>query len=396
MKSSVVNIESIENNSFGTGFVIHADVRGVYILTCKHVVEDVVRPVVENVLAKVIAQGDFIDMAVLYVSKLHLEPLPLQINECGSREVDVIGFSNFNQTMTQKKHISATLYKEAIELHSKEDDLFYTVRKIQANDGFNFDRGNSGSPVICKESGNVIAMISNKEGSSIGYAIDIANLKEVWKEMPEGLLHYAQPTIEAVSGEKEESIPEPKKNPIDQTVEKKSSPLQYILTLLILIGIAFGTYTYYQEQQRQTDKYDELQRQKEKERLEQEARQRADDLARERERQRMLEEQRKAEEAAKAEERARVERERRELEAQKVVQFDLVLTNSGNNKILTIKKIREITGLGLKESKAAVDNLPSVLLKGVSEEEANRFKQQIESTGAACELRKKILLRPTR
>jgi len=147
MKNSVVNIESVINNSFGTGFVIDRDEKGVFVLTCQHVLDDVVTPVVESVLAKVVAKSDFIDMAVLYVSKLHLEPLSLQVDECDSLDVEVIGFSHFNKSLSQKKHIDATLYKESIELHSNNDDLFYTIRKIKANDGFNFDRGNSGSPL---------------------------------------------------------------------------------------------------------------------------------------------------------------------------------------------------------------------------------------------------------
>ena len=188
MKNSIVNIESVSNKAFGTGFVIDADDKGVYILTCQHVLDDVETPVVENVLAKVIAKGEFIDMAVLYVSKVAIKALPLQTKSSDNLEVEVIGFSTFNKTLTQKKHIKATLYEEAIELHSKENDEFYTVRKIKANDGFNFDRGNSGSPVISKSSGTVIAMISNKEGSDLAYAIDIENLKRVWKDVPLTLL----------------------------------------------------------------------------------------------------------------------------------------------------------------------------------------------------------------
>ena len=76
MKSSVVNIESVSNSSFGTGFVIDSDERGVYILTCGHVV----------------AKGEFVDIAVLYVSRLHLSPLLLQVDECDSLDIEVIGW----------------------------------------------------------------------------------------------------------------------------------------------------------------------------------------------------------------------------------------------------------------------------------------------------------------
>ena len=243
MRNSVVNIESVTNSSFGTGFVIDSDEKGIYVLTCQHVVDDVETPVVENVLAKVIAKGNFIDMAVLYVSKLHLEALPLQTQECDHLDVEVIGFSHFNKSLTQKKHINATLYQESIELHSKEDDAYYNVRKIKANDGFNFDRGNSGSPVICKSSGNIIAMISNKEGNDLAYAINIENLKEVWKDAPNKLFEKPSVVIEPVSGTKDEPTQETKKEPVTPTPKSSSSTLKYLIAFAIMLGVGFGTYT---------------------------------------------------------------------------------------------------------------------------------------------------------
>ena len=271
MRNSIVSIESVSNNSFGTGFVIESDEKGVYILTCQHVVDDVETPVVENVLAKVIAKGGFIDMALLYVSKLHLEPLPLQEKECNQLDVEVIGFSHFNQSLTQKKHIKATLYQELIELHSKEEDAYYNVRKIKANDGFNFDRGNSGSPVICKSSGNVIAMISNKEGNDIGYAIDIVNLKEVWSDVPSRLFKKPRAVIEPVSGTKEEATTEVNTTRKDETLVTTqsggSSMVKYFIALAIILGIGFGTYTTMvkkdKEKQEEAAKKREIQRQKE-------------------------------------------------------------------------------------------------------------------------------------
>jgi len=246
MKSSVVNIESVSNNAFGTGFVIDSNEKGVYILTCQHVLDDVETPVVENVLAKVIARGEFIDMAVIYVSKLQLKPLILQETVCENLEVEVIGFSIFNKTLTQKKHIDATLYKKSIELHSKEDDDFYTVRKIKANDGFNFDRGNSGSPVICKKSGAVIAMVSNKEGSELAYAIDIKNLKSIWEKPPSKLFQAIpkeQKTIEKTE-EIIEEISGKKEIPLKPLINKKKSPiLKYFFFVLLLLGFLITAYT---------------------------------------------------------------------------------------------------------------------------------------------------------
>jgi large subunit ribosomal protein L7/L12 len=68
-------------------------------------------------------------------------------------------------------------------------------------------------------------------------------------------------------------------------------------------------------------------------------------------------------------------------------EFDVVLTDAGEKKINAIKVVRAITGLGLKEAKAAVEDAPSVLKAGVSKDEADELKKQIEEAGAKCELK---------
>jgi len=73
--------------------------------------------------------------------------------------------------------------------------------------------------------------------------------------------------------------------------------------------------------------------------------------------------------------------------AEEQTEFDVVLTDAGAKKINAIKVVRAITGLGLKEAKAAVEDTPSVLKEAVSKEEAEEFKKQIEEAGASCELK---------
>ena len=68
-------------------------------------------------------------------------------------------------------------------------------------------------------------------------------------------------------------------------------------------------------------------------------------------------------------------------------EFDVVLTGAGEKKINAIKVVRAITGLGLKEAKAAVEDAPTVLKESVSKDEAEDFKKQIEEAGASCELK---------
>jgi len=74
-------------------------------------------------------------------------------------------------------------------------------------------------------------------------------------------------------------------------------------------------------------------------------------------------------------------------EVEEQTEFDVVLTGAGAKKINAIKVVRAITGLGLKEAKAAVEEVPTVLKEGVSKEEAEEIKKQIEEAGASCELK---------
>ncbi|ADV47208.1 50S ribosomal protein L7/L12 [Nitratifractor salsuginis] len=68
-------------------------------------------------------------------------------------------------------------------------------------------------------------------------------------------------------------------------------------------------------------------------------------------------------------------------------EFDVVLTSPGAKKINVIKVVRAVTGLGLKEAKAAVEETPTVIKEGVSKEEAEELKKQFEEAGATVELK---------
>mgnify|MGYP000855149574 CR=1 FL=1 len=73
--------------------------------------------------------------------------------------------------------------------------------------------------------------------------------------------------------------------------------------------------------------------------------------------------------------------------AEEQTEFDVVLVSGGEKKVNAIKAVREITGLGLKEAKGAVDAAPSVLKEGVSKEEAESMKAKLEEAGATVELK---------
>ena len=68
-------------------------------------------------------------------------------------------------------------------------------------------------------------------------------------------------------------------------------------------------------------------------------------------------------------------------------EFTVVLTNVGTNKINTIKVVREVTSLGLKEAKDLVDGAPKTLKEGVSKDEAEAIKKKFADAGAAVELK---------
>ena len=67
--------------------------------------------------------------------------------------------------------------------------------------------------------------------------------------------------------------------------------------------------------------------------------------------------------------------------------FDVILESAGSQKIKVIKVVREITGLGLKEAKALVDEAPKAIKEGVEKDEAEELKSKLEEVGATVELK---------
>jgi large subunit ribosomal protein L7/L12 len=73
--------------------------------------------------------------------------------------------------------------------------------------------------------------------------------------------------------------------------------------------------------------------------------------------------------------------------AEEKTSFDVVLNEAGGQKIQVIKVVRALTGLGLKEAKDLVDSAPKPVKEGVTQEEADSIKGQLEEAGAAVELK---------
>jgi len=68
-------------------------------------------------------------------------------------------------------------------------------------------------------------------------------------------------------------------------------------------------------------------------------------------------------------------------------EFDVILTAFGDKKIQVIKEVRAITGLGLKDAKALVDEVPKPVKEGVAKDEAEKIKAQLEEAGAQVEVK---------
>ena len=74
-------------------------------------------------------------------------------------------------------------------------------------------------------------------------------------------------------------------------------------------------------------------------------------------------------------------------EVEEKTEFDVELTEIGPNKVKVIKVVRELTGLGLKEAKEAVDSAPKVIKEGISKEEAEAAKAAIEAEGGVVTIK---------
>lgn len=73
--------------------------------------------------------------------------------------------------------------------------------------------------------------------------------------------------------------------------------------------------------------------------------------------------------------------------AEEKTEFDVVLADAGASKMGVIKLVKEITGLGLKEAKALVDEAPKTIKEGASKADAEEIKKQLEEAGAKVELK---------
>ncbi len=181
---SIVRIYDKESNSFGTGFVIDEDSEGSYILTGSRILEYAKKLVIDELAIEIIAfnVNDEIELAVIYVKKLFSLPFQLSSSLCENTNVAFRGYSIF----TKDKFIIKT--QEALLVNGLS--VMKNVEHYQIElEGINsIEKGMTGSPLFCPESGDVIGVLSIKKGNKIGYVIPIFNLPKIWEDMPKDLL----------------------------------------------------------------------------------------------------------------------------------------------------------------------------------------------------------------
>ena len=73
--------------------------------------------------------------------------------------------------------------------------------------------------------------------------------------------------------------------------------------------------------------------------------------------------------------------------AEEQTEFDVILKAAGASKLAVVKLVKDLTGAGLKEAKDMVDSAPTAIKEGVSKDEANKLKEQLEKAGAKVELK---------
>ena len=193
MNDALVLITNSENQSFGTGFVIKKELDYSYILTCSHVVEHTPNTLfADSIKAEIIYIGssDGLDLAVLKV-KIDRKPLELLDRECDSFEIK--GFKSFKNSDHILEPIDCKLDTK-VQFRPKNGGIVYAW-KLNIDISDTVERGYSGSPLICKESGKVVGIISNRNGKKYSFAISINHLKDIWKDIPKNLIKEEEYTL---------------------------------------------------------------------------------------------------------------------------------------------------------------------------------------------------------
>mgnify|MGYP000349312696 CR=1 FL=1 len=178
MHNSVLKVSNIDDTVLGTGFVVHLDEKGTYVVTCGHVVNDCGDSIfVEGNQATIVANhySEGIDLAVLHLEDLKIEPLKISDKNIDVDSVRVIGFSKL-LGHSKREEISEIKIKLNVELSKGSSAKVQTI-KLYPNEEISY--GYSGSPVICEATNNVIGIVNIQQGQGKNYAISSSHLLQL-------------------------------------------------------------------------------------------------------------------------------------------------------------------------------------------------------------------------
>lgn len=191
INSSTFLIKSSKNKSFSTGFCVHKDEFGSYLLTCAHVVNACVAEnlTVDSYQAKLLyisEDKEIMDLALIYVKDL-THSTKLKLWDGMAHEKDEFDISGYRPH--KDKHAQEPLkgyIKKSYTLESNDKKQWIYELKINGDDSI--EQGYSGSAVVSSQTGLVVAVATDrKRDAKNAYATPIRYLKEIWQEMPKEL-----------------------------------------------------------------------------------------------------------------------------------------------------------------------------------------------------------------
>ncbi|CAA6808964.1 MAG: High-affnity carbon uptake protein Hat/HatR [uncultured Sulfurovum sp.] len=191
-------IKSSKNRSFGTGFCVHKDERGSYLVTCAHVVNACIidNLIVDNYPAKLLylsEDEELMDLAVVYVEGL-TNTTTLKLCDSMAHEGDHFTVTGYRPH--KDKHAQEPLdgfIKKSYQLESSETKQW--IYELSINEDDSIEQGYSGSAVVSTETGLVMAVATDrKRDGKNAYATPIHHLKEIWQEIPQALFVSTEST----------------------------------------------------------------------------------------------------------------------------------------------------------------------------------------------------------
>ena len=208
-RQSVVLITSedpklIEKGQFGTGFIIYREQETSYILTCAHVVADVggvesVKVAGKKATVKVMGNKKGCDLAVLaveIVSEEWINRSPLKLAVAGEVGMDfqIVGFYTDGTKTYKQAQVKGKLGEiQFIDTPEGDRTKAWDLR-INKDSTQQLQSGYSGSPIFANNSEYVLGVASQLTGENKGLAISVEALKELWKNMPHGLISSVPPS----------------------------------------------------------------------------------------------------------------------------------------------------------------------------------------------------------